>query len=504
MSNENESWFEKKKHLEKNDVKTIDSTDGGFRRRRRESSMPLPMPQLADRLPPHSIEAEQGILGCMLLDGSCINLAVEKIQKGSEVFYDLRHQALFDALVELREKKNLVDMITVQQFLKDKNQLEALGGMPYLSGLMNVPPSAANIEYYIEIVLEKFTLRKIIKVCTGSVASIYDSQANVKELIDEVARNLSDACADVSAKKSKTIAALINHAIETIEKAHNSQGQTMGLATGFPDLDKMTGGLLDADLIVIAARPSHGKTSLAMNIAEHVAIECKLPVGVFSLEMSAESLSLRMLCSRARVNLRNIMDGFLAERDFPKITGAAGKISNAPIHIDDSASLNIMQLKARARGMFQQHGIKLLVIDYLQLVKHIGRVENRQQQIGQVVTGLKELAKELNIPIIVLAQLNRELDKESKKRKPRLSDLRESGDIEQAGDVIGLLYQAKTSEDEEENGNQSEAVAMNLLIAKQRNGPTGDVHLTFLKSITRYESASKVSDVPSEEPRMFE
>jgi replicative DNA helicase len=258
----------------------------------------------------------------------------------------------------------------------------------------------------------------------------------------------------------------------------------------------MTSGLHAGEMIVIAARPSMGKTSLAMNIAEHVAIDERLPVGVFSLEMTAESLVLRMLCSRSRVNLRSVRDGFLAERDFPKLTGAAGKLAGAPLFIDDTAALSILQLRAKARRMAQQYGIKLFVVDYLQLLHSTARrAENRQQEIADISNGIKALAKELNLPVIVLSQLNRELERE-KNRKPRLSDLRESGAIEQDADVVGLLYKPSSDEDEgaDGGGNEQEAVPVNLLIAKQRNGPTGDVALTFLKSYTRFEGAAKVSD----------
>jgi replicative DNA helicase len=249
-------------------------------------------------------------------------------------------------------------------------------------------------------------------------------------------------------------------------------------------------------MIVIAARPSMGKTSLAMNIAEHVAIEQRVPVGVFSLEMTAESLVLRMLCSRSRVNLRNVREGFLAERDFPKLTGAAGKLANAPLFIDDSSALSILQLRAKARRMHLQHGVKLFVVDYLQLVHSTARrAENRQQEIADISSGIKSLAKELNVPVIVLSQLNREIERE-KGRPPRLSDLRESGAIEQDADVVGLLYKPKSGSEDDEGGGGAEedALPVNLLIAKQRNGPTGDVELTFLKSYTRFESKAKVSD----------
>jgi replicative DNA helicase len=256
----------------------------------------------------------------------------------------------------------------------------------------------------------------------------------------------------------------------------------------------MTTGMHGGEMIVIAARPSMGKTSLAMNIAESVAIDQKLPVGVFSLEMSSESLVLRMLCSRARVNLRNIREGFFSERDFPKITSAAGKLAASPLYIDDTAGLSILQLRAKARRMWQQYGIKLFVVDYLQLLHSTSRrADNRQQEIADISNGIKALAKELRVPVIVLSQLNRELEKD-KNRKPRLSDLRESGAIEQDADLVCLLYKAATDDDEGPGYDERDSVPVNLLIAKQRNGPTGDVHFTFLRSITRFESAAKVSD----------
>jgi len=294
-----------------------------------------------------------------------------------------------------------------------------------------------------------------------------------------------------------TIKQLVNKAINTIEDYHQRQGKLTGLPTGFIDLDKLTTGMHPGEMIVIAARPSVGKTSLAMNIAEHVALDNNIPVGVFSLEMTADSLVLRMLCSRSRVNLRNVRDGFLAERDFPKLTSSAGKLANAALFIDDSSGLSILQLRAKARRMYQQYGIKLFVIDYLQLLHSSSRkAENRQQEIADISGGIKALAKELNVPIIVLSQLNREVERE-KGRPPRMSDLRESGSIEQDADLVGLLYRPqKPGEDEDMAPSEpSDAIPVNLLIAKQRNGPADvDVHLTFLKTFTRFESAAKIQD----------
>jgi replicative DNA helicase len=458
---------------------------------------------VADRLPPHSPEAEQGVLGCVLLSpNDCMGECIGKFKAGGEVFYDLRHQTVYDMLAEMYDQRVPIDVITLQQRLKDRQLLEQVGGIAYLAGLPDTVPSAANISYYLEIVLEKYLLRKMIHTCTDVVGRVYDYEGDVDALLDEVEKEV--LCINESRVQTATpgMKELVKKAINSVEDFHERQGMLTGISTGFADFDKMTTGLHEGEMIVIAARPSMGKTSLAMNIAEHVAVEQKLPVGVFSLEMSADSLVLRMLCSRARVNLRSVREGFLAERDFPKLTGAAGKLSGAPLYIDDTAGLSILQLRAKARRLSQQHGIKLFVIDYLQLLNSTSRrAENRQQEIADISNGVKALAKELKVPVIVLSQLNRELERD-KNRKPRLSDLRESGSIEQDADLVGLLYKAGSGDEEEGGGGEAEAqdaVGVNLLIAKQRNGPTGDVNLTFLKQFTRFEGVSRVSeeDVPN-------
>jgi replicative DNA helicase len=452
-----------------------------------------------DRLPPHSIEAEQGVLGCILLaPNDCIGECIAKFKSGSEVFYDLRHQTIYDLVSQMFDKREGIDLITVQQRLKDNQLLEQVGGIAYLSSLSDAVPSAANLSYYLDIVQEKFLLRKMIRVCTEVVGRVYDYEGQVDALMDEIERDVLRVSESRVQSHTNTIKDLVKKAIGTIEDYHQRQGALTGIGTGFTDLDKMTTGLHGGEMIVIAARPSVGKTSLAMNIAEHVAIDEKLPVGIFSLEMTAESLVLRMLCSRSRVNLRSVREGFLAERDFPKLTGTAGKLANAPMHIDDSSGLSILQLRAKARRLHQQYGIKLFVIDYLQLLHSSSlRAENRQQEIADISSGIKALAKELDVPVIVLSQLNREVERD-KGRPPRLSDLRESGAIEQDADVVGLLYRPSSQNEDEDQANEptdQEALAVNLLIAKQRNGPAGeDVHLTFLKSYTRFESAAKIQD----------
>jgi len=450
-----------------------------------------------DRLPPHAPEAEQGVLGCVLLaPNECLGQCIEKLKAGPEVFYDLRHQTIYQALVEMYDARTPIDLITLQQRLKDKRLLDEVGGIAYLNAVQDSVPSAANLTYYLDIVGEKALLRKMIHTCTGVVGRVYEHDGEVDALLDEVERDIlrmSESRAEGGIEPVKT---LVHKAIGQVENYFNRQGVLGGLGTGFADLDKMTDGLHGGEMIVIAARPSMGKTSLAMNIAETVVLHQRLPVGVFSLEMTAESLVLRMLCSSARVNLRNIREGFMTESDFPKLTSAAGKLSSAPLFIDDTPGLSILQLRARARRLWQQHGIKLFVVDYLQLLHSTSRraQENRQQEIAEISSGIKALAKELGVPVIVLSQLNRELEKD-KNRKPRLSDLRESGSIEQDADLVGLLYKPASDDDDAAPGEeQSDGIPVNLLVAKQRNGPTGDVHLTFLKPYTRFESAAKVSD----------
>jgi replicative DNA helicase len=464
------------------------------RRRKPVSSDSLKL----DRLPPHSPEAEQGILGCVLLSpNECMGECIEKLKDdGQLVFYDLRHQTIYENLTAMYDAREAIDVITLQQRLKDRQLLEQIGGIAYLAQLQDSVPSAANLSYYLEIVQEKFLLRRMIATCTEVVGRVYDYEGDVEALLDEVEKEILRINESRTQSTTSSVKELVSKAILTVENYFGRQGTLNGLGTGFPDLDRMTDGLHGQEMIVIAARPSMGKTSLAMNIVENVVLEQNQPAGVFSLEMSAESLVLRMLCSIARVNLRSIREGFMSEADFPKLTSAAGRLAKAKLLIDDTAGLSILDLRARARRMHQQHGIKLFVIDYLQLLHSTARrsQDNRQQEIADISSGIKALAKELKVPVIVLSQLNRELEKD-KSRKPRLSDLRESGAIEQDADVVGLLYKPSVGDDEEgASAEEADGQPVNLLIAKQRNGPTGDVNLTFLKSYTRFESAAKVSD----------
>lgn len=427
----------------------------------------------------------------LLGPNECLPCALEKFACRGEVFYDLRHRAIFEIALEMYDKREPIDLITIGQKLRDLNQLEGVGGLVYLSALMDAVPSAANFAYYADIVREKWLLRRLVTVGTEMVGKAYEHQGEVGPLLDEAEREILAIAGSAETQAIQPVKELVSKAIDVIQFLHNNQGKINGIATGLVDLDKMLCGLKPGEMTVIAARPSCGKTSIAMNIAEHAALVDGHPVGVFSLEMTAESLIERMLCSVGRVDGRAVRDGFLSEGDFRKLTIAASKLGKSPLYIDDTAGLSILQLRARARRMHQQHGIKLFVIDYLQLLHSTSRKadENRQQEVAEISSGIKALAKELKVPVIVLCQLNRELEKREKGGKPRLSDLRESGSIEQDADIVGLLYKPATDEDEDP---AAEGEAVNLLIAKQRNGPTGDVRLTFLKHITRFETASKI------------
>src|SRR3954464_2674040 len=442
------------------------------------------------RTPPHSTEAEQGVLGSMLISPrDAIAESVAKITE--EYFYVPAHQIIYTALVELWNANQAIDLITFTQFLRDRNILDTIGGAPFVTSLFTFVPTAANIGYYLEIVRDKYILRQIIVAATESVRRAYEEQDEVNNLLDEVEQKILAVGEDRFKGQMLTMKDQVMEAIESIEKLYERKGGITGISTGFAEFDRMTSGLHPSEMIVIAARPSMGKTALAMNIAEYVAINEKLAVGVFSLEMSSQQLVQRLLCSRARVNLQRVRDGFLGERDFPSLTAAASKLAEAKIFIDDTAGLSILELKAKARRLKAQQDVQLLIVDYLQLLRSTSRraQDNRQLEISEISAGLKALAKELKIPVIVVAQLNRQPEQRSG-GKPRLSDLRESGSIEQDADLVALLVRPELYEEDEE-ARVEKAGEAELIIAKQRNGPVGEIPLTFLKEFTRFEDRAR-------------
>jgi replicative DNA helicase len=449
------------------------------------------------RTPPHSVEAEQGVLGSMLISPrDAIGECVEKIT--AEYFYVPAHQTIFEVLVDLWNAGQAIDLITFTQVLRDRNLLDAVGGAAFVTSLYTFVPTAANLGYYIDIVRDKYILRSIISAATESVRRAYEEQGEVGELLDEVEQKIFAVGEDRFKGQMLSMKDQVMEAIESIEKLYERKGGITGVSTGFIEFDRMTSGMHGAEMIVIAGRPSMGKTAFAMNIAEHVAINEKLPVGVFSLEMSSQQLVQRLLCSRARVNLQKVRDGFLGERDFPSLTAAASKLAEAKIFLDDSASLTILELRAKARRLKAQQDVQLIVIDYLQLLRSTSRraQDNRQLEISEISAGIKGLAKELKIPVIVVAQLNRQPEQRSG-GKPRLSDLRESGSIEQDADLVGLLVRPEIYEEDEE-ARAEKAGEAELIIAKQRNGPVGEIPLTFLKEFTRFEDRARNLPEPEE------
>ncbi len=454
-------------------------------------------PLTTDRVLPNSLDAEIAVLGAVLISPTEA-ASIVRDRLSEEHFYYAPHQVIFREIAALQDAMQAIDLVTLTQKLQDKNQLEEVGGVSYLSELITRVPTAANVEHYIDIVLEKYLLRRLIGAAHDIISRSFEQQDDVKEWVDEVEQQIFNITSEKAATGAVAVRDLLKDAMGSIEKLYDRRGAVTGLSTGYRDLDVMTSGLHNGNMIVIAGRPSMGKTSLAMNIAENVAIDQNLSVGVFSLEMSAEELVKRLLCSRAKVNLRAVRDGFLSERDFPSLTAVASQLMKAPLYIDDAAGLTVHQVRARARRMKLQHDIRLLVVDYMQLMRAPSRRADlsRQVEISDISSGLKALAKELGIPVIVLSQLNRQPE-QREGGTPRLADLRESGAIEQDADVVGLLVRPEMYEEEKE-ARAAEKGKATLIIAKQRNGPTGDVQLTFLSEYTRFEDQAKVEeeDVP--------
>lgn len=445
-------------------------------------------PTEEDRLPPHSTEAEQGVLGCIMLSPTdCLPICIDKLTS-PEVFYDLRHRSIYESMLYMFEQKEVIDLITLMQTLRDTMKLESIGGLAYLSSLPDAVPSSANLDYYLEIVREKHFLRVAIAGATEIAADAYKPSGDPEKIVDKIQQSLlslsSIASGKASAFTAKDVAVL---AMQKIQHIASLGGQPEGLPTGFADIDKIVGGFKGGEMIVLAARPSAGKTSLALNISGFVSVERMRPTIFHSLEMSKERLMMREICSRAGVSMRWIRDGAVTEQDTINLTSAYNQVCGSKLYIDDAGGLSIMQLRARARRYHQLYGIELFVIDYLQLM-HAGRkTSNRQEEVGAVSRGVKELAKELNVPVLVLAQLNRESEKDKNPRKPRVSDLRESGEIEAHADIIMLLYNKPPPDGVMPDPHISSS---GLIIGKNRDGETDEIELTFLKRFTRFVNAA--------------
>ncbi len=488
MANGSHGWMKPAEDPLGNEGKSSGTKKPGY-------SQDLHNPFTARQVPrslPFSEDGEKGVLSSLLISPrEVVDLCILHLR--SEAFYIPAHQIIYNLVLEFRDRGKPIDFIPLKQTLTDRNQIEEIGGPEYLSDLWSFVPTPANAGFYIAIVREKYVLRRLISACTKLTTQCYDQEGEMAQLLDEAEKEIFAITGEHVKTEIVPTKALVMEAIERIEKLYENRGSVTGLSTGFVELDRMTSGLHAAEMIVIAARPAMGKTAFAMNIAEHVSMDIGKAVAVFSLEMSSQQLVQRILCSRAKVDLQRVRNGFLSERDFPNLTAAASQVAAAKMFIDDTPGLTITELRAKARRLKSQHDIQLIVIDYLQLLRSMSRraQDNRQLEISEISAGIKALAKELALPIIVIAQLNRQPEARAKEGgRPRLSDLRESGSIEQDADLVGLLVRPEYYETDDE-AKQERAGEAELIIAKQRNGPTGDVPLTFLKQYTRFETRAR-------------
>ncbi len=445
--------------------------------------MPSTVERLIERVPPHSLDTEMAVLGSMLMEEEAVPVALEMLQVSS--FYRDAHRKIFEAMTGLFNAQKPVDLVTLTEELKASSKLEEVGGAHYLASLTAVVPTAANVQHYAKIVREKAMLRNLIAAATQIVGKCYEDQDDAEALLDRAEQLLFEIANRSLSAQAEPLKGMLSRTMETIEKLYQRKEMVTGLATGMHDLDVMTAGLQPADLIIVAGRPSMGKSALATCIAEHVAVVERTPVAVFSLEMSKDQLAHRMLCALARVNVHNARTGFLAQADWKELPKAASKLDQAaPILIDDSPGLSALELRAKARRLKNQHRIGLIIVDYLQMMRGSFRVENRQQEISEISRSLKALAKELHVPVVAVSQLSRGPE-QREDRRPQLSDLRESGAIEQDADVVMLLFREELYHPTEENRGKAE-----LIVAKQRNGPVGSIQMAFLKEFTRFENLS--------------
>lgn len=435
-----------------------------------------------ERIPPQNLEAEQSVLGSMLLDREAIAIVTELIRPTD--FYRESHQKIFEAMLLLYDRGEPVDLITLSEELERQNLLENVGGINYLTTLANIVPTAANVAYYARIVQEKAVLRSLINTATQIVSRCFEAKEEVEEILDDAEKAILEISQRSNPKNFSSIKEILKNTFERIDKLWENRGGLTGVPTGFPDLDNLTCGLQNSDLIIIAARPSMGKTTLALNIAQHIAVNERLPVAIFSLEMSKEQLVQRMLCAQANIDAQRLRRGFLTEEDYPKLTRAAGPLAEAPIYIDDTAAISVREMRAKARRLKAEHGLAAIFIDYLQLMRGDGRAENRQQEISAISRSLKALAKELDVPVVALSQLSRAVEQREKKR-PVLSDLLESGGIEANADLVAFIYREGYYNPNVENKHDTE-----IIIAKQRNGPVGTVHLYFKENLNKFVSVS--------------
>ncbi|KSU59081.1 replicative DNA helicase [[Bacillus] enclensis] len=442
---------------------------------------------LQERIPPQNIEAEQAVLGAIFLEPSALTTASEGLIP--EDFYRHSHQKIFNVMLKLGDGGKAVDLITVTEELAAAKELEDVGGVAYLSELAGSVPTAANIEYYAKIVEEKSLLRRLIRTATDIASDGYAREDEVDALLGEAEKSIMEVAQRKNAGAFHNIKDVLVRTYDNIETLTNRKGDVTGIPTGFADLDHMTAGFQRNDLIIVGARPSMGKTAFALNIAQNVAVKAKENVAIFSLEMGAEQLVMRMLCAEGNINAQNLRTGDLTDEDWRKLTMAMGSLSNAGIYIDDTPGIKVGEIRSKCRRLAQEHGLGMILIDYLQLIQGNGRGgENRQQEVSEISRSLKGLARELEVPVIALSQLSRGVEQRQDKR-PMMSDIRESGSIEQDADIVAFLYREDYYDHDAENKNIIE-----IIIAKQRNGPVGNVSLAFVKEYNKFVNLERRFD----------
>lgn len=441
-----------------------------------------------DKTPPYSEEAEMAVVGSVLLDNHAFHLATEYVSP--ETFYKKAHREIFTAMANLSQKGEAVDAITLSEELKRMGVFQSVGGVGYITAIMDKVHSAANVEYYAKLVLEKYILRRLITVSNEIASNCYAAEKEARAILDKAESAIFEISERGIRQGFMPVGEAVKKTFEKIERFREDRTLVSGVPSPFYELNSYTSGFQNADLVIVAGRPSMGKTSFALNVAQYLAIKEKIPVGVFSLEMSCEQLVMRLLCSEARVNFHRMRTGYMKDAEYSELAVVAQYLSEAPIYIDDSASLTTMELRSKARRLKSERNIGCLIVDYLQLITVTERAENRQQEISIISGNLKALAKELDIPVIALSQLSRAVEARGKDKRPMLSDLRESGSIEQDADVVLMLYRPEVYEGEE----SERAGTAEIIIAKQRNGPTGTVKLAFIKECTRFENLATVSE----------
>jgi replicative DNA helicase len=440
---------------------------------------------MAERTLPHNLEAEKSVLGAILINNHAFNQAAEVID--AQDFFRDAHRRIFEKMVGLTDRNEPVDFVTLKDELTRSGELEEVGGPAYVSALTDGVPRSANVEYYARIVKEKSTLRRLIQASNDVLVRAYDAEEDAEDLLDEAERTIFSIAEGRMRSGFVKLSELVDGGYAMLEQLQASRGLVTGVPSGFVELDEMTSGFQKSDLVIVAARPAMGKTSFVLNIALNAALEAGMSVGVFSLEMSKEQLFLRMLTSEARVDAHRFRGGFLGEQDYERLNAAFARLHDAKVFVDDTASAGILEMRAKSRRLKLEHGLDMLIIDYLQLMQGRGRFDNRQQELASISRSLKILAKELQIPILALSQLSRATETRADHR-PQLSDLRESGALEQDADVVMFIYREEVySQGDEERRPDVEGMA-EIIIGKQRNGPIGSVSLAFLKQYTRFEN----------------